>query len=185
MVLLSSSSFCFLLPPPSPHFLPLPPSLHPVGPTISNLTYSEEARTLTCVSTGSPATVVSWLKDGSLLPTHSSFYHFTQTVTGRASSTYSNVLNISREDTNFIGSYTCNVSNALGSNSSTLTVLGEWSPKLWVVSCDEDNRVGSCDVLGSHVMSCNKQSWLCAESGRMMKEVDHMIFFSLHMQGWL
>ena len=63
-------------------------------PAIDDLTYDEESRTLTCVSTGSPATTVSWMRDG-LSIDDSTGYTLTQTVTDRASSTYSNVLTVS------------------------------------------------------------------------------------------
>ena len=81
-------------------YLPLPavPLSLPttVAPTISNLTYNHVHRTLICESTGSPATTVSWMKDGLLLTTDGSTgYTLTQTVTDRLSSTYSNVLTVS------------------------------------------------------------------------------------------
>ena len=49
-------------------------SLNTVGPSISFLTYDEDSRTLTCISTGSPPTRVVWMKDGSNLTTDGSHY---------------------------------------------------------------------------------------------------------------
>ena len=90
-----------------------------------NLTYHEESRTLTCVSTGSPATTVSWMKDG-LSIDDSTHYTHTQTVTDRASSTYSNVLTVSEGVPGGVaGTYTCTVSNELGSDSDDVLAVGE------------------------------------------------------------
>ena len=97
-------------------------------PIITNLTYQEESHTLTCVSTVSPATTVSWMKDGQPLTTDgSSYYTLTQTVTDRTTSTYSNVLTVSEAANGGVaGTYTCTVANELGSNSSDLEVAGEF-----------------------------------------------------------
>ena len=102
------------------------PSSHPVSPTITSLTYQEEIRTLTCTSIGSPATTVSWVKDGVPLSIDGSTYQLTQTITDRVSSTYSNVLTVSETaPTGIAGTYTCTVSNDLGTDSSSVTAVGE------------------------------------------------------------
>ena len=103
---------------------PLSSATYP--PIILDLTYQEENRTLTCVSTVSPATTVSWMKDGQPLTTDgSSYYTLTQTVTDRNTSTYSNVLTV-HEGIGVSGTYTCTVTNDLGSNSSTVVAPGEF-----------------------------------------------------------
>ena len=95
-------------------------------PIIINLTYQEEIRALTCVSTVSPATTVSWMKDGQPLTTDgSSYYTLTQTVTDRTTSTYANVLTVSN-GTGVAGTYTCTVTNGLGSVSRVIVALGEF-----------------------------------------------------------
>ena len=98
-----------------------------MAPTISDLTYSDIHRTLTCESTGSPATTVSWVKDGLLLATDGSTgYTLTQTVTDRPSSTYSNVLTVSETATGDVtGTYTCNVTNDLGSDTREVVAVGK------------------------------------------------------------
>ena len=98
-----------------------------VAPTISNLTYNYLHRTLTCESTGSPATTVSWMKDGLLLTTDGSTgYTLTQTVTDRPSSTYSNVLIVSETVTGGVaGTYTCTVTNDLGSDVGEVEAIGK------------------------------------------------------------
>ena len=94
-------------------------------PIITDLTHQEESRTLTCVSTVSPATTVSWMKDGQHLTTDgSSYYTLTQSVTDRVFSIYSNVLTVS-EGTGVAGTYICTVTNDLGSSSRDIVALGE------------------------------------------------------------
>ena len=79
---------------------------------------------MTCVSTGSPATTVSWMKDGQLLITDDSTdYTLTQIVTDRVSSTYSNVLTAS-EGVSVAGTYNCTVTNDLGVYSSVMVAVG-------------------------------------------------------------
>ena len=56
----------------------------------------------------------------------STHYTLTQTVTDRASSTYSNVLTVSEGAPGGVaGTYTCTVSNELGSASDEVVALGE------------------------------------------------------------
>ena len=106
--------------------LSLSPAIDP--PSISDLTYQEENCTLTCVSTGSPATTVSWMKDGQPLTIDGSTYHLTQTITDRSSSTYSNVLTVSETAPSGVaGTYNCTVTNELGSVSSDVVAVGKGS----------------------------------------------------------
>ena len=96
------------------------------SPSITYLTYQEENHTLTCLSTGSPVTTVSWMKDGQPLTIDGSVYHLTQTITDRASSTYSNELTVSETaPSGVVGTYNCTVTNDLGSDSSEVVVVGK------------------------------------------------------------
>ena len=104
-------------------------SLNTEGPSISSLTYDEDSRTLTCVSTGSPPTRVVWMKDGLNLTTDRSSPHYSlsQTVTDRAASTYSNVLTVRQSAPGGVaGTYTCTVFNELNSDSRTEMAVGEF-----------------------------------------------------------
>ena len=99
-------------------------SLHTEGPSISSLTYDEDSRTLTCVSTGSPPTRVVWMKDGLPLTTDGSSPHYSlsltisQTITNRRDSTYNNTLAVEQSAPGEVaGTYTCTVSNDLGASS--------------------------------------------------------------------
>ena len=112
------------------HVISLSPTT--VSPTISSLTYQEESRTLTCVSTGSPATIVSWMRDGKPL-INSSTYHLTQTVTGRSSSTYSNVLTVS-DPSGVAGTYICTVTNDLGSDSMQVVAVGKFEECVFILT---------------------------------------------------
>ena len=79
--------------------------------------------TLTCVSTGGPATTVTWTRDGNNVSNDAN-HVFTKTVTDQLTATYSNVLTvIGREP----GSYTCSVANVRTAPPATasLTVAGE------------------------------------------------------------
>ena len=81
--------------------------------------------TLTCTSTGSPATTVSWLRDGLPLTVDGSTFQMTQTVINRGAATYENVLTISDELANVVDhTYTCTVTNVLGSDIQFLNIIG-------------------------------------------------------------
>ena len=79
-----------------------------------------------CVSTGSPATNVSWMKDGLSIDNSTGYTH-TQTVTDRANSTYSNVLTVSEGAPGGVaGTYTCTVYNELGNDTREVVAVGEY-----------------------------------------------------------
>ena len=93
-------------------------------PTIISLTYEEENCTLTCVSTGSPPTVVSWMKDGENITIDGHHFSLSQTITDRVSSTYNNTLTVGEGVTGGVaGVYNCAVSNVLGSDSTMIAVV--------------------------------------------------------------
>ncbi len=58
------------------------------------------------------------MKDGSPLVIDGTTYSMEQTVSGRSTSTYDNVLTIGDSGSNF-GTYSCEVSNALGPSGPT------------------------------------------------------------------
>ena len=94
------------------------------SPTIMSLTYDEESSSVICISTRSPATVASWMKDEDIIDESSTDYTLTQTVTNRTTSTYTNVLTI-HVGASVVGTYICNVSNELGSDFKEVVTLGE------------------------------------------------------------
>ena len=86
---------------------------------ISALTADTPVFTLTCVSTGGPATTVTWTRDGAAATGVAS-----QTVTNITTATYVNTLTVTGRET---GSYMCSVANDRTSPPATasLTVAGE------------------------------------------------------------
>ena len=75
--------------------------------------------TLTCISTGGPATTVNWTRDGAAATGVTS-----QTVVDQEAITYHNTLTVTGREP---GSYTCSVANVRTAPPATasLTVAGE------------------------------------------------------------
>ncbi len=90
-------------------------------PNITSLTFDPDVFTLTCVSTGSPATVVTWTKDGSPVPDG---YTASQMVTEMSSHVYDNVLSLPQNG-GIHGNYTCEVANTLGKSPETSIELSK------------------------------------------------------------
>ena len=66
------------------------------------------------------------MKDGDTLDIDGVKYKTYQTVTNRRSSTYQNILVVVDDDTeNIPGTYSCRVTNRVGSSSAVLTVRGK------------------------------------------------------------
>ena len=79
-----------------------------------------------CVSTRSPPTNVTWKKDGHPLSIDGHIYWLTQMITDRATSTYSNVLTVNeRAPSGVAGTYSCQVSNQIGSDTEDVIAVGE------------------------------------------------------------
>ena len=97
------------------------------APRVTRLyrTSSTTNLTLTCISTNSPATNVTWMKDGDTLDIDGVKYKTYQTVTNRRTSTYQNTLVVDDDIENITGNYTCRVTNRFGSSSSDLTIRGK------------------------------------------------------------
>lgn len=76
-----------------------------------------------CTSTGSPATRVTWTKDGVLL-TESDTYRMTQVLYSGTTSTYFNMLEVNTGPYAVTGDYSCEVSNSLGSTTRNVTFRG-------------------------------------------------------------
>ena len=97
-------------------------------PTITNpleFTQGFPSFTLTCTSTTSIATTVTFMRDGNAIngivrdgdsaTVNGVTYQLSQTLTNRAQSTYDNVLTITEALSSLVGStFTCQVENALG-----------------------------------------------------------------------
>ena len=100
--------------------------LHAGAPNITELTFDRESRTLTCTSTGGPATTVTWTKDGAVI-TPSTTHQQTQMMVDRVEGIYQNTLTIAQSVTgeNFYGLYSCMVENSRGSSNKTRHLYGK------------------------------------------------------------
>ena len=101
--------------------------LSPAPPTVTSLNFDPVGVVLTCISTGSPATIVTWMREGEELTIDGTVYTATQTVTNRRESTYENVLtsNVMKFTA---GVYSCRVENALGiSEPMSLKIVGKFT----------------------------------------------------------
>ena len=89
--------------------------VYPMGksgsPSITGLLYNRSTVTLTCTSTGGPATTVTWRKNGAVLEVDGTIYHQSQRVVNARTATYENILVLIGEPDNVIGNYTCLVRN--------------------------------------------------------------------------
>ena len=81
---------------------------------------------LTCTSTGSPPTNVSWTRNQVNLITSESQgkYLSSQKVIDRPSSTYDNVLTIKGSYEDAVGDYSCTITNSIGETAAEKTVNG-------------------------------------------------------------
>ena len=92
-------------------------------PTATTLVYNETARTLTCTSTGGPATTVTWRKSGAIIAINA-MYQQTQVVTNTMTGTYETVLTNANSVTDVFDIYNCTIENVRGT-SSVIAVTGE------------------------------------------------------------
>ena len=99
----------------------------PAGsPIVTGLTYNDQSGTLTCISTGGPATTVTWTRDGVVI-TLNTTYKQTKRLVVSVRGTYQTVLTIdsSLDQSSIVGTYNCTVENDRGSSSETVVVPGE------------------------------------------------------------
>ena len=90
------------------------------APNVTELTFDIESRTLTCTSTGGPATTVTWTKDGAVI-TPNTTHQQTQMIVDTVGGIYQNTLTIAQSVTgdNLYGLYSCMVENSKGSSNRT------------------------------------------------------------------
>ena len=101
-------------------------SLNAGAPNITELAFDRESRTLTCTSTGGPATTVTWTKDGAVI-TPSTTHQQTQMIVDTVEGTYQNTLAIAQSVTgdNLYGLYSCMVENSRGRSNRTVYIYGK------------------------------------------------------------
>ena len=96
------------------------------SPNVTDLTYDEQSRTLTCTSTGGPPISVTWRRNGIVI-TPNATYQQTKTLVDSVNGTYQTVLTIdpSLQFSRVVGTYSCTVENDRGESSETVVVPGE------------------------------------------------------------
>ena len=101
--------------------------IHAGSPTVTNLTFDDQSRTLTCTSTGGPATNVTWRRDGVVITFNATTHQQTKRVVDPVNGTYQTLLTIDRSvgQSDIVGTYNCTVENARGGSSQTVVVPGE------------------------------------------------------------
>ena len=96
-------------------------------PSVTSLSVVESSNnsvfTLNCVSNDSPATIVTWTKDGEEVTTDSATY---QTMMDGLTATYDSILEIQADADDLVGTYSCSVLNSAGqSNEESLDIKGK------------------------------------------------------------
>ena len=96
------------------------------SPNVTSLTFDEQSRTLTCTSTGGPATTVTWRRDGVVI-TLNATHQQTKMVVDPVNGILQTVLTIdpSVGQSDIVGNYNCTVENIRGESSETVVVPGE------------------------------------------------------------
>jgi len=105
-------------------------------PTATSLVYSETTRSLTCTSTGGPATTVTWRKDGVVITIDGTTYQQTKMVTDPVTGSYESVLTIDQSTPDVFGIYSCTVGNTRGTSAAI-------------------DRIGILDYFNKHSMKQN------------------------------
>ena len=98
---------------------------HAGSPNVTSLTFDDQSMTLTCTSTGGPATTVTWRRDRVVI-TLNATYQQTKRLVDAVNGTYQTVLTINSSvcQSDILGSYNCTVENDRGESSETVVVQG-------------------------------------------------------------
>ena len=91
------------------------------SPLITSVVFDRNFTTLTCTSTRGPPTTVVWKKNR--IPVNTSLYQRSQRLVDAERATYENVL-FNDDVANFVGSFTCEVSNVRGTDEVTVELNG-------------------------------------------------------------
>ena len=89
--------------------------------------YDRTSQTITCTSTGGPATDVTWSKDNvTIRLTMGDFYEHSQIIINITSATYENRLRIVDKSSEAAGNYTCSIINPRGGINESLYIQGNY-----------------------------------------------------------
>jgi hypothetical protein len=98
--------------------------------------YDRTIQTITCTSTGGPATDVTWSKDNANIrlsaASNEGLYEYSQIIINTTSATFENRLRIVDKSSKAAGSYTCKVSNPRGSMNGSLYIQGKEHKAGWL-----------------------------------------------------
>ena len=99
--------------------------IHAGSPSGISLTFDPKSNTLTCISTGGPATTVTWRRDGVVI-TPNATHQQTKSLVYPEKGTYQTLLTIdpSVGQQSIVGTYNCTVENVRGKSSKELVVTG-------------------------------------------------------------
>ena len=87
--------------------------------------YDRTSQTITCTSTGGPATDVTWSQDNvNIRLTMGGLYEHSQIIINTTTATYENRLRIVDKSSEAVGNYTCQVTNLRGSVNGSLYIQG-------------------------------------------------------------
>ena len=87
--------------------------------------YNITSHTITCTSTGGPATHVSWYKGDAqinMVSNEGGIYEYSQIIIDTVSATYENRLRIVDKSSVAAGTYTCEVRNPMGNMNGSLYI---------------------------------------------------------------
>ena len=91
---------------------------------VTGLNYNKETLTLTCNSTGGPASQVTLIKDGAVISAGNTEYVFSQRIIDLQNSSYINMIRGNRT-ANFLGVLTCIVENTRGRSNRSIEIDSE------------------------------------------------------------
>ena len=98
--------------------------------TYISVQYDRASQTITCTSTGGPATDVTWSKDNvNIRLTMGGLYEYSQIIINTTSATYENRLRIVNKSSEAAGNYTCEVTNTRGGINESLYIQGNYYAK--------------------------------------------------------
>ena len=81
-----------------------------------------DSLTLSCTSQGSPPDTFTWMKDGTPVPLTPALITVTHNITAAIFRSDYTISNVTTSD---MGTYTCTVTNPIGSDSSTISLTGK------------------------------------------------------------
>jgi len=100
-----------------------------------DMRYARSSQTITCTSTGGPATTVSWRKDGVPIVLDGSTYQQSQIITDTRAATYQNKLTIVSKSSSLSGTYTCSIGNTWGTVMASTSITGQMFVPMLQYSC--------------------------------------------------